>query len=46
MLFAVLFSVLGVADDYTNTITLNKVIYMLLIFIGVYIISKKKKTTT
>jgi drug/metabolite transporter (DMT)-like permease len=46
MLFAVLFSVLGVADDYTNTITLNKVIYMLLIFIGVYIISKKRKPTT
>lgn len=41
MLFAVLFSALGIADDYTNTITLNKVFYMLLIFIGVYVISKK-----
>ncbi len=45
MLFAVLFSALGVADDYTNTITFNKIIYMMLIFTGVYIISMKRKQT-
>jgi drug/metabolite transporter (DMT)-like permease len=35
--FAILFSSLGIADDYTDTITLEKVLYMLLIFMGVYL---------
>jgi len=32
---------MGMADDYTNTITVSKIMYMLLIFTGVYTISKK-----
>jgi drug/metabolite transporter (DMT)-like permease len=32
---------MGMADDYTNTITFSKIMYMLLIFTGVYTISKK-----
>lgn len=40
--FAILLSYLGVADDYTNTITLEKIVYMLLIFMGVYITSSGK----
>ena len=43
MLFAVLFSAIGIAEDYTNTINFNKIIYMLMIFLGVYIISRKRK---
>jgi drug/metabolite transporter (DMT)-like permease len=43
MFFAVILSAIGVADDYTNTITIEKIIYMLLIFMGVYIISRKKQ---
>jgi len=48
MFFAVVLSAIGLAEDYTNTITLEKVGYMLLIFTGVYITSsssflKKKK---
>jgi hypothetical protein len=30
---------LGIAEDYTGTITLEKIGYMLLIFLGVYITS-------
>ena len=41
--FAFLFSAIGVADDYTHTITLEKILYALLIFAGVYIVSKKKR---
>jgi len=37
MLFAYLFSLLGVADDYTNTITVEKIGYMVMIFVGVWI---------
>lgn len=49
MFFAFTLSAIGVADDYTETITLEKIIYMLIIFIGVYITSsssflKLKKT--
>jgi drug/metabolite transporter (DMT)-like permease len=40
--FAFLFSAIHWADDYTQTITWSKVVYMLLIFTGVYIISKRK----
>ncbi len=39
MLFAVIFSAVGLAEDYTGSITLEKVLYMLIIFIGVYITS-------
>lgn len=39
MLFAVTFSSMGIAEDYTGTITLEKIGYMLLIFLGVYITS-------
>ena len=45
--FAYLFSLIGVADDYTNTITFEKIIYMLMIFVGVWITANyKKKITT
>jgi drug/metabolite transporter (DMT)-like permease len=35
--FAFLFSLFGLADDYTNTITFEKVGYMAMIFVGVWI---------
>lgn len=37
--FAYTLSVIGIADDYTDTITWEKVGYMLLIFTGVYLTS-------
>lgn len=37
MLFAYVFSAVGIADDYTNAITWEKVGYMSLIFTGVYL---------
>jgi len=40
--FAFVLSAIGIADDYTQTITIPKILYMLLIFIGVYVISRKK----
>ena len=43
VIFAFVLSAIGFADDYTNTITLPKIGYMLLIFTGVYTISKTKK---
>lgn len=39
MFFAFIFGVFGFTDDYTNTITIEKVLYMLLIFTGVYLSS-------
>ena len=39
MVFAVLLSALGLAKDYTGSISLEKIAYMVLIFIGVYITS-------
>ena len=39
MFFAYTLSSIGVADDYTDTITWEKVLYMTIIFIGVYITS-------
>jgi drug/metabolite transporter (DMT)-like permease len=39
MIFAYLLSSLGVAEDYTGTITWVKIFYMLIIFAGVYITS-------
>ena len=48
MIFALLFYKMGISEDYTDTITLEKIVYMLLIFVGVYITSstsfKKKRT--
>jgi drug/metabolite transporter (DMT)-like permease len=43
--FAVLFSALGWAADYTHTITAERLLYMFLIFTGVYLVSfyKAKK---
>jgi hypothetical protein len=41
ILFAWLFAVLSWSADYTGTITLEKVGYMLVIFTGVYITSRK-----
>ncbi|XOV66454.1 MAG: DMT family transporter [Fluviicola sp.] len=37
MFFAVLFSALGWTEDYTDSISLEKIGYMLLIFIGVFL---------
>ena len=39
MFFAVFFSAIGWVEDKTDTITLEKVLYMILIFIGVYLTS-------
>jgi len=39
MFFAYTLSSLGVADDYTGTITWTKIMYMIVIFAGVYITS-------
>jgi len=38
--FAYLFLYVGIADDYTSSITLRKIIYMLMIFLGVYLSGK------
>jgi drug/metabolite transporter (DMT)-like permease len=43
IIFAVLFAYIGFTEDYTHTITMEKLGYMLLIFIGVYITSLKRK---
>lgn len=40
MFFAYFLSEIGVAEDYTGTITWEKVMYMLVIFLGVYITSR------
>lgn len=37
MVFAWIFSSIGLAADYTNTITWTKIAYMLMIFMGVYL---------
>lgn len=37
--FAFLFSYLGVSEDYSETITLEKVAYMIMIFAGIYLTS-------
>jgi len=41
--FAYFFLVLGVSEDYTHTITIEKIGYMLLIFIGVFLVIQSKK---
>jgi drug/metabolite transporter (DMT)-like permease len=43
MFFMVLLSWAGISEDYSGTITLEKIIYMLIIFIGVYITSSSEK---
>lgn len=43
MFFAYFLSEIGVAEDYTGTITWEKVLYMLVIFIGVYITSRSSQ---
>jgi drug/metabolite transporter (DMT)-like permease len=42
MCFTVLFAMLGWAADYTHTITLERILYMLFIFTGVYLVSFHK----
>jgi uncharacterized membrane protein len=42
MCFTVLFAMLGWADDYTHTITIERILYMLFIFTGVYLVSFHK----
>ena len=39
MLFTVLFATFGWAEDYTHTITLERILYMLFVFFGVYLVS-------
>lgn len=45
MLFAWLFATLQWSDDYTGTITLEKVLYMFVIFAGVYLTSLQSGKT-
>ena len=40
ILFTILFATLGWAEDYISTITAQKFIFMLLIFLGVFLISR------
>jgi drug/metabolite transporter (DMT)-like permease len=42
--FTFLFAFLGWSDDYRSTITAEKILYMLVIFLGVYMTSKAKTT--
>jgi drug/metabolite transporter (DMT)-like permease len=42
MCFTVLFAMLGWAADYTHTITIERILYMLFIFTGVYLVSFHK----
>lgn len=44
ILFAFTFAAIEWADDYTGTITLEKIAYMLIVFAGVYLSSVKRKT--
>ncbi len=41
--FAFFLSYIGFADDYTDTITWQKGVYMLLIFLGVWLTTRKQK---
>jgi len=42
ILFAVTFAAVGIAEDYTDTITWEKIGYMLIIFVGVFITTRRK----
>ena len=46
ILFAFLFTYLNWSEDYTNTITIQKLSYMLLIFIGVYLTTRTTKQSS
>ena len=46
VLFAFAFSYLNWSADYTNTITFEKIAYMILIFLGVYLTSKSSTKKT
>lgn len=46
VLFAFVFSYLNWSADYTNTITFEKIAYMILIFLGVYLTSKSSSKKT
>jgi drug/metabolite transporter (DMT)-like permease len=43
MFFLFLLSWIGIAEDYSGTITVEKIFYMLIIFTGVYITSSSEK---
>ena len=43
ILFAYVFVAIGLSEDYTNTITLPKIGYMLMIFFGVFLVVQSKK---
>jgi drug/metabolite transporter (DMT)-like permease len=48
IVFAILFAAIGLSEDYTQTITLEKIGYMAMIFFGVWLtsyFSKKEKST-
>jgi len=45
MLFTLLFTYLGWSDDYSAAITFEKIAYMLMIFTGVYLISRSSYLT-
>jgi drug/metabolite transporter (DMT)-like permease len=48
IVFAIIFASIGLSDDYTQTITIEKIGYMLMIFFGVWLtshFSKKEKST-
>jgi drug/metabolite transporter (DMT)-like permease len=46
ILFAFLFTYLNWSEDYTNTITIQKLSYMLLIFTGVYLTTRTSKQSS
>lgn len=46
MFFAFVLSWIGIAEDYSSTITIEKIMYMLIIFSGVYITSSSEKIHT
>lgn len=46
ILFAFLFTYLNWSEDYTNTITIQKLSYMLLIFTGVYLTTRTTKQSS
>lgn len=46
IVFAYLFAWLGITADYTSAISLEKIGYMLLIFVGVYVLSKKENAAS
>jgi drug/metabolite transporter (DMT)-like permease len=41
-IFTFVFAYIGWADDFSNTITTERILYMLLIFTGVYLVSLRK----